>query len=64
MSKPSSGSGKAPSDGKKARLAQALRDNLKRRKEQAKSRKEERKDDLRGQGDSPEAGEKRPGGRS
>lgn len=53
MSKPSSGSGKAPPDPRKARLARALRDNLRRRKEQARDRKE---------ADSPEtakaAGEK------
>lgn len=40
MTKASIGNGKTPSDSKKARLAQALRDNLKRRKEQARERRD------------------------
>jgi hypothetical protein len=58
MTKSSDGSGKSPPDPRKARLAQALRDNLKRRKAQARERRE---------ADSQTEGDKapdRPGGAS
>lgn len=55
MTKASIGSEKAPSDSKKARLAKALRDNLKRRKEQARERKDA---DSPGAGDKAEKGQR------
>jgi hypothetical protein len=54
MTKSSSGSGKTPPDPRKARLAQALRDNLKRRKAQARERAE---------ADSPPDGDRAGDGR-
>jgi hypothetical protein len=50
MTKSSSPGGKTPPDRRKARLAQALRDNLKKRKSQARERREADSGDAEGTG--------------